>query len=268
MAGQGVRDLVTVAATVGLLGLVAFLPPDTSYSEVRSIGLLKICAPASYPPLVTGDPTRPGLDIELLTAVAERLGLRVLINTNPAIGRDFNPRAWRVTRAQCQVIAGGVITSPQTRSFMETVLPHAETGWVALSVTPLPDLAGKRVAVLPGVSGLDRVALSSYLRSAGATVSIARDRAAVAADLTSGAIEAAVTESLLAATLAQGRELVTTELPEALGRYDVAFGLWKGDLTLKRAMTSAYAALEREGVVATIRGRYLGTSAEPSTPAI
>ena len=65
--------------------------------------------PPVYPPLVTSDPSAPGIDVELLRALAEKLALKLAITPNPAIGQDFNPRNWRVTRAQCEVLAGGVV---------------------------------------------------------------------------------------------------------------------------------------------------------------
>jgi polar amino acid transport system substrate-binding protein/cystine transport system substrate-binding protein/membrane-bound lytic murein transglycosylase F len=36
------------------------------------------------------------------------------------------------------------------------------------------------------------------------------------------------------------------------------FGLWKGDLTLKRAIVSGLESLERDGEVAKIIARYIG----------
>jgi polar amino acid transport system substrate-binding protein len=43
-----------------------------------------------------------------------------------------------------------------------------------------------------------------------------------------------------------------------LPRYPVAFGLWKGDLTLKRAMAGGLDRLARDGAVAAILARYVG----------
>ena len=37
--------------------------------------------------------------------------VRLALNVNPAMGRDFNPSNWRITRAQCEIVAGGVVTS-------------------------------------------------------------------------------------------------------------------------------------------------------------
>jgi hypothetical protein len=48
--------------------------------------------PTLYPPLVTGKADASGFDIEFAQAVAGRLEVRLVINTNPAMGRDFKPR--------------------------------------------------------------------------------------------------------------------------------------------------------------------------------
>jgi ABC-type amino acid transport substrate-binding protein len=96
----------------GLLAAVNLLPPDTSLSEVRAAGVLRACLPAAYPPLVTGDPAAPGIDVELLRELAKNMDLRLVVSTNAAMGRDFNPRNWHITRAQCDVLAGGVVASP------------------------------------------------------------------------------------------------------------------------------------------------------------
>jgi hypothetical protein len=45
-------------------------------------------------------------------------------------------------------------------------------------------------------------------------------------------------------------------MPEPLARYPVAFGLWKGDLTLKRRLAEVLDALEREGLTSELAGRY------------
>src|SRR5450432_3712032 len=93
----------------GLLAGVYLLPADTSLSELRKGGILRACMPPLYPPLVTGNPNAPGIDVELLQALAKEMGLRFAVSPNQSMGQDFNPRSWRVTRAQCEVLAGGVV---------------------------------------------------------------------------------------------------------------------------------------------------------------
>ncbi len=48
-----------------------------------------------------------------------------------------------------------------------------------------------------------------------------------------------------------------------LPRYVLVFGLWKGDLTLKRAIRRIFGDLMRDGDIARILGRY-GVSAAPA----
>jgi ABC-type amino acid transport substrate-binding protein len=92
-------DAMTLVVVFGLLSLVYLLPADTSLSQLKASGRLQVCMPTEFPPLVTRNPSAPGFDVELLTEVAHRLGVRFAVSPNSAIGRDFNPRSWRVTRA-------------------------------------------------------------------------------------------------------------------------------------------------------------------------
>ncbi|MBV9968882.1 MAG: hypothetical protein JO228_02775, partial [Xanthobacteraceae bacterium] len=158
------RTILSYTLIFGLLLAVNFLPPDTSLGEVRAAGVLRACVPTEYPPLVTGDAAAPGIDIELLRALAADMGVRLLVSTNAAMGRDFNPRNWHITRAQCDVLAGGVVASPVTKSFLETSPAYAETGWAYLAPHPVDAISGRRAGVLVGISGLDRLVLSRYLR--------------------------------------------------------------------------------------------------------
>lgn len=247
-----------IGVVVGLLLAVTFLPPDNALKEVKAGGALRACTPASYPPLVTGDPERPGIDIELLKAVAARLGVELAVNVNDAIGRDFNPRNWGLTRAQCQVVAGGVVDSDQTRSFLETSPPHARTGWAVISPQPLADWKGLTIGVLTLVSGLDRIGLSSVLRGAGARIVVVRTPEDLVAGIADHRFDAGITEALLAAQLASERQWTVAWAPASLPRHGLVFGLWKGDLTLKRAIDEAMAALAANGDLAAILRRYAG----------
>jgi ABC-type amino acid transport substrate-binding protein len=255
---SNVKNGLVYALTFGLLAGVYALPPDTSLSEVRKSGLLRVCMPPSYPPLVTGNPDAPGIDVELVQAVARKIGVRMVVNLNQAMGLDFNPRNWRVTRAQCEVLAGGVVASPTTRSFLETSPSYAQTGWALVAPKPPADIQGRRVGVLTGISGLDRLALSRYLRAQAAEVTIVPNAAEFVQGLRAGRFDVGVTERLLGGQLA-AREGWSVEWAAAeLPRYPVVFGLWKGDLTLKRAIVSGLETLARDGEVAKIIARYIG----------
>ncbi len=158
------RDVVTFAGVFGLLGAVYLLPPEQRTSGPGSRGGNVAGLSAAALLLVTGDPALPGIDVELLRAVAARLGVTLTIVSNSAIGQDFNPRAWRITRAQCDIIGGGMAGSDTTRSFLDTTPSYARTGWAWLATRPMPPLQGVRLGILAAASGLDRIALAAWAR--------------------------------------------------------------------------------------------------------
>jgi ABC-type amino acid transport substrate-binding protein len=264
-----IRDALGTLPILGLLAAVYLLPPDTSLSEARRAGALHVCMPPVAPPFVTGDAKAPGIDVDILQALTRDLGLMLAPVPEPAMGRDFNPRAWHITRAACEVLAGGVVASPMTRSFLETSPPYAQTGWalIAPQLPPSPASGGglgwgqlheRKIGVFTPPSGLERIALATHLRAAQAQVIILASAEALVAGLREGRFEAAVTERLLADQIATRENLVADWLPGDLPHYPVAFGLWKGDLTLKRAIEGGLERLAREGTVAAVLARYLG----------
>jgi ABC-type amino acid transport substrate-binding protein len=253
-----IRDALGALPILGLLAAVYLLPPDTSLREVRRVGALHVCLPTADPPYVTGDPKAPGIDVEILQALTRELGLALAPVPEPAMSRDFNPRGWHITRAACEVVAGGMVGSPMTRSFLETSPPYAQTGWALIAPQPMSDLHGRKIGVLTPPAGLDRIALTSQLRATQAQVTIVTSADALAAGLREGRFEAAVTEKLLADQIATREHLVADWLPGDLPRYPVAFGLWKGDLTLKRAIANGLDRLAGDGKVAAILATYVG----------
>ncbi|MBD8065877.1 transporter substrate-binding domain-containing protein [Devosia sp. PTR5] len=250
------RGLIGFAVILALLVGVSLLPPDTSLREIERAGVLRACVPPSYPPLVTGDSEQPGVDIELLRILSQKIGVSLVLNENQAMGRDFNPKNWGLNRAQCQVIAGGVVDSDQTRSFLETGPAYAQTGWAVVSPAPVDSLEGKRIGVLTLISGLDRIGLASFLRNEGATARILTNPDALAAGFADGTLDAGVTEAMLASRLAEENGWTVAWAPLELARYNMVFGLWKGDITLKRVVDQTFAELAADGTIGTIMDRY------------
>lgn len=260
-----IRDALGALPILAVLAAVYLLPPDTSLAEVRRAGTLHVCLPPLSPPFVTGEANAPGLDVEILRAIADDLGLALAIVPEPAMGRDFNPRGWHVTRAACEVLAGGVVASPMTRSFLETSPSYAETGWGLLRPQPaspptVADLQGRSVGVFAPPSGLERPPLASLLRAVQAQVTIVATAETLVAGLRDKRFEAGVTEKLNADRIAAREGVAVDWFPGDLAHYPVAFGLWKGDLTLKRAVADALARRTHDGTVTAILGRYLGHS--------
>jgi polar amino acid transport system substrate-binding protein/cystine transport system substrate-binding protein/membrane-bound lytic murein transglycosylase F len=257
------RQFSWVVIGILLLSAVYLLPPDTSLAQVTSAGTLTACVPPARPPLVTGNPAAPGIDVEILADTAQALGVDLRLNVIPALGRDFDPRGWRITRAQCAIIAGGLVDSLQTRSFLEVSPAYARTGWVAIAKTPVADLHGRRVGVLANVQGFDRIALASHLRQAGAQVRLLRSGDELVSGIEAGSLEVGISEALIGEELASGRGWIVRALPPPLESYPLVFGLWKGDLTLKRAVVDALDHMRQDGRLGAILHKYKVAAGAP-----
>jgi ABC-type amino acid transport substrate-binding protein len=248
--------LINVATVAGLLLVASFLPADTSLSELRRAGVLRVCVPDTRPPLVTGTPEAPGFDVELLEDLARRMGMRLSLRVSPAMGRDFNPRNWRLNRSQCELIAGGLVDGPDTQNFLQVIPTGAMTGWAMATPVGAALRAGDTVAVLP-VAGLDRLALSHGLRERGVSVrliSIAEEMANMISDGTAVAgISDRATAGMVAAKLDLETDWVTIG---ELAPQSFALGAWKGDVTLRRAFARHVAEAEADGTLQRLRGRY------------
>jgi len=252
MRSPGRRRFLNDVMSFGAVGLllwgVTFLPPDTTLQHVQASGVLRACVPDSFEPLVTGDAERPGIDVELLRAVATELDLRLTTVTNSAIGRDFNPRNWRITRAQCLILAGGIVDTTTTRGFLVVTTPHLETGWAGVHLEAPPrSLDGVEVGFFAGLSGLDRLALSRWLRSQGAVVTVVSDERSLIDGLRGGRFTIGVSEALTARRIAERADGTAVWLPLTENRVPLAFGMWKGDLTLERAVGRALRTVRDDG---------------------
>ena len=96
------QKILPYVAIFGLLAGVYPLPPDTSLSELRKAGQLRACLPPSYPPLVTGEGNAPGIDVELLQALAKGMGVHLgaLIYVSNQLSSPIYPRPMPMAMAK------------------------------------------------------------------------------------------------------------------------------------------------------------------------
>ena len=119
---------------------------------------------------------------------------------------------------------------------------------------------GHTLGALTIISGLDRIGLASYLRRHNVTVRVVRNAQELVNGIAGGELDGGVTEGLLAGRLASENGWWVAFLPEELARYQLVFGLWKGDLTLKRKIVQAFHQIESDGTLAAILERYGATT--------
>lgn len=257
---------LNLAGAAALLFALTFLPPDNSLADVQASGVLRVCVPESMPPLITNDPVAPGYDLAILDLIARDLGVRLAINRNSAIGADFNPRNWRLTRAQCQIIAGGLVDNDATRGFLELIPTGIQTGWAIASQKEMVLQDAGTMGVFPGPSGLDRVALSRYLRSKNFKISFASSTAQLAQMLKNGEVDAIISDRLTLSALDLPNPEIRTITESGLGVLDLAFGLWKGDATLLRAIRKSRENLVQTGVADALAAQYHMRAGAKSAP--
>jgi ABC-type amino acid transport substrate-binding protein len=243
-----------VAILVAFFVLFWVLPPDTSLAQVRRSGVLRACVPDMRAPLVTADPQRPGIEVDLLQAMAQHLGVTLLLERTSRMELNFNPRDWHVSRAQCSVLAGGIVATRNTRSFLDTTPPYLETGWALLRSGT--DKSLKTVSVYPVSSGLDRIALARKLGALHIDAKIVSTPGELVDNIASGKVDGGVTEALTARGLAKNERWQVNWLSADLETQQVTFGLWKGDLTLKRAIVDALERLRQSGRIETLLSTY------------
>lgn len=251
-----VGDIGTLAMIGVLFAGVYLLPPDRSFRSIEETGRITACMPTLYPPLVTGDPAAPGFDVELLDKIAQKLGLRLNVLSNAAMAKDFNPRSWRVTRAQCQVLAGGIALTNPVLSYLDSTHPYLSTGWAIVSKAPLDSLDGKAIGFYAGLSGLDRVALSRSLRAMGLRPVIVASAEAMEQGIKDGRFDAGLSEALVSRQIAGANDWSVAWAPGTEERYPLGIGLWKGDLTLKRKFIAALDQLQADGTIDALKEKY------------
>lgn len=240
------RDIAVIAA---LLGAISFLPPDTSFAERRNQGVLRFCVPDRDSALIrAGGAAQDGAgpELRLMEGVARRLGLRLQLVEVANMGRSFNPRDWQIGRGQCDILGGGLADSPTNRDFL-TLLPNGgRIALVRIGGTASAPAQGAEVGVFMGSAGLDRLRLSRFMRDQGWRPKPLASPAALAAWLATG-------RPAIASTLTPVPQGVQShDLPAQAGEsHALAFGLWRGDVTLTRRVRAALQQeMEREQVIA------------------
>ena len=242
------REYGWVLLSLGLFVAVTFLPPDTSMQQLEKRGVLTACVPPLQASVADTTTERA-----LLAAIAERMGLRLALYEVPAMVQNFDPRDWGVNRAQCAILASGISDTPLTRAFMDVSPPYGETGLLALSRAEHEAITGLSAAVPANLHGVDRLALSRYLRSEKSVIRLMGNVDDALALLQAGEVEIAIVP---AQDFPEAEdEWTRIPLPSPFDAHALVFGLWKGDLTLKRAFAKALAALEADGTVDAIRAR-------------
>ena len=242
-------------------------------AESSDGAILRVGTSGDYPPfseVVTAaeDPARryQGFDAAIAKAFAEHHGLRIewVAFRWPQLSRLLTGGAFDVAMS-------GITVRPERSVAGRFSVPVARTGAMVLAREQgevgsstseerlrALDVVGSRIAVNAG-GHLERIARSRFRA---AEVLAIPDNAAVRDALLSGQVDAVVTDSLEAPRWRQGRRDLTAIGPFTRDRK--AYLLPAGNAALAARLDEWLLAAERDGRLARLRARYLGSAAGPA----
>ena len=219
---------------------------------------------AAYPdPPFNGIPDDGGLDIELMTAIAEKLGLAV--EFVPYEGADFNSIFDGLTAKDFDCVAAGTTVTPEREKKADFVPPYLISGQsLAVDTRRLPrvhsvdDLGGLTIGVQQGnTSGPIAEKLVADGKAARVRVYDYGSIRAALDDLTTGGCDAFMK---LAPVLTELVKPITDVevVQRGISTENIAIAVVLGDQELLARITVAQAELEEDGTLQRIRRKWLG----------
>jgi polar amino acid transport system substrate-binding protein len=222
---------------------------------------------AAFPdPPFNGMPDNAGLDIDLMTAIADAIGATV--EFVPYEGADFNGIFDALNAGAYDCVAAGTTVTPEREAKAQFVAPYLISGQsLAVDTTRLPDvtsiddLAGLTIGVQHGNTSqpiADRLVAEG--KAAGVRVYDYGTVRSAVTDLTTGACDAFMKLAPVLTELVKpvpGVEVVQ----RGISVEDIAIAVSSTDQSLLSRIAVAQAELEADGTLGRIRERWLGSSA-------
>jgi polar amino acid transport system substrate-binding protein len=222
-------------------------------------GTLTVCSDLPYPPFEFEEGGRSvGIDIDLMTAIADDLGLKAAIKDT-----DFDGIFAALAAGQCDVVASSVSITDERRRSNEFTQGYFEIRQSLLvrksdadRYKSLADLRGRTIGVQ------SETTCEAYARSAATGVTI---RSFTGADelltaLRAGQIDGVLQDLPVNAYNAQstGDTVVSARLPSDPEQY--GFVVKKGNVELRDAIDQALSRIRSGGRYDEILRRYLGAA--------
>ncbi|WP_102141026.1 ABC transporter substrate-binding protein [Mycobacterium hubeiense] len=223
---------------------------------------LRVGAVFPDPPF-NGMPDDGGLDIELMTAIADALGMTA--EFIPYDGTDFNGIFDALNAGAYDCVASGMTVTPEREKKAKFLAPYLISGQaLAVDTRRLPrvhsvdDLEGLTIGVQQGDTGMP---IADELVAAGKATSVrVYDRGAIRAaldDLPTGGCDAVMTLAPVLTELVKTLDGVEV-VQRGLSAEDIAVAVSLTDQQLFGRMSVAQAELEDDGTLQRIRRKWLG----------
>ena len=226
-----------------------------SLADIQASGVLRLATSADYEPFnfMKGD-TFGGFEVELGNNLAEQLGVKpVWIKDDfDALLTDFKVKNYDV------VIAAHAITSTRAK-IVDFTNPHSCGGNVLLAKAGGPltskDLVGKTLGAESGSINLGFLQKLPFKKQVKVYSSSGATYQAVAL----GEVDAALTDKLGALKAIKTYSKANLVMGDVLWSTQSGMAVEKGNVTLRRGLNTALAALLRNGTYAKLSQQYFGT---------
>ena len=240
---------------------------DLSSVKLLNAGVLTVGCEVGYPPFenFADDGTTPiGYDIDIITAVAEKLGLKVnIINTawdGIFAGIDVN----------YDVVCSAVTINPERKETMLFSTPYINNYQAVvipanseLTISSFQDLDGMVIAVQKETTS-DEL-MSDYKSTGSIKVEIVANEKVTSCftQLTNGEIDAVVVDSTVAdGYVASKPDLYKIAYLDSAEEEQFGIAMGLGNTELQKAINEALAKLEAEGYIADTYTYWFGAASE------
>ncbi len=268
------RRLIGLVLLLGLFGGVAACSsdgPKTTLDKVQESGVLRIGTEGTYSPFSYHDPASnalTGYDIDVITAVAEQLGVRAEFVEAP-----FDSIFASLMSDRFDVVANQVTRNADREAAYALSKPYTVSDGVIVtrtdddSITELSDLKGKTTAQ-SATSNWAGVA-----KEAGAKVESVEGFTQAITLVKQGRVDATVNDNLAVAEYTKTTNDTTVKIAAETGdTSEQVFALRPTDGELRDAINTALDQVRADGKLTTISDTYFGTDvsvgeAGPDDPA-
>lgn len=265
-----VRIITVLLAAAMLLALAACgtnTGSDTDVPESADVasfttveeGTLHMATNAAFPPyeMVSDDGGFEGIDVEIATLIAEKLGLELVVDD-----MDFTSVVTSVQSGKDDIAMAGLTVTDERKEYVDFTDSYATGVQVVIvkddsDITSIDDLEGKMIGTQEGTTGYIYCSDTPENGGYGEDHVVAYTNGATAVQaLIDGKVDCVVIDSAPAAEFVaanEGLKILDTEFTTE----DYAIGVSKDNTELKDAVNTALQELIADGSVQAIIDKYI-----------
>ena len=255
------KKLLSLLLAVGMCAVLLTACGSSGKNEMNLVqdGKLIMSTNAQFPPyeMVAGDGSFEGIDVEVAQAIADKLGLELVIDD-----MDFDAALLAVQNGKSDIVMAGVTVNEERQAVMDFSTSYANGIQVVIvpegsDITSVDDLEGKQIGCQRGTTGYIYCSAPPEEDGYGEENVTAYDDGAPAVQaLMNGQVDAVVIDNAPAQEYVKANPGLTI-LDTEFANEDYAIGVNKGNTALLEAINGALEELIEDGTVQSIIDKYI-----------